>query len=660
MRSSRMRKILLFIAIIILLAIASVSAVMLFISPVEAEGGTTFDYIRIEPYDSTSTDTYYQVGLDNVVDTSGTLLGDLVVIKVGGHFNGKDDPPLYIDLGDGLEFVSTGSNKLTYTSIASPVSGFTPGTVSFMDYASFSVIGDGSESPAPRSTPSGAYAAIQTDDRTFVRANTGNRIIRPKQLRISVTNPTSPNGSSLCRDGLGNFASGYSTISFSEDGLRNHCNFEVAAICRITEERDSYDYNVNYSLNKGSGSLVKEDAYLTADFTVPNDPMPVPDIKTLTGSDSKQITKTVTFNFNKTDSKTGDSVEGAVFTIYDEITNQVVGTATTNQNGKATYTFNETKTITSATYTESYASNYNDLLPEQQTTTQTQAQAQAKIDAKVAADLVAQETNYKGEKNNYYAMETTTPTGYVVNAGWKYLHDGTIIKHEDNNSRSLPNGGRVDKVELRQFDANNYEVVITFIHGAEQNAPAAANQAPLSVELVNFDSGGISVPSRDAFYAGDTNATYSKTRNSYYGSKKENMMLVYGSACIYPSPKYDDLPIKNFFMNFGTAYPANSLSSNVPPADSISYIGFSPTSSYNTYNIDRLRYTWAYNIPNYKCEWRFLIKKNVLSSGKRYVLLVGQEAQVDAILSDIAESDYETLLSTLESSQINSLIFQAP
>lgn len=151
-------------------------------------------------------------------------------------------------------------------------------------------------------------------------------------------------------------------------------------------------------------------------FEVQNTPIEST-LQELSDNDTRTVTRTVTVNVEKTDIDTGDPIEGAGFDLYEDGVLVKANAITTNAQGKGTYTHTETKTFTSETYKENYATNYDSLTPAEKAKTQTQAQAQAKIEAKILADLDAQEAAFKNATHTYELDETTVPDGYKTPTG---------------------------------------------------------------------------------------------------------------------------------------------------------------------------------------------------------------------------------------------------
>lgn len=157
-------------------------------------------------------------------------------------------------------------------------------------------------------------------------------------------------------------------------------------------------------------------------------------------------------NITKTDSDSGKGIEGVDFDIYrqeldDEgnTTEVLIGSATTDKNGKINTTIDQKESFTSAKYTENYLLNTDELSEEQLNVAlgkgwfKTKNEAQASADAKSSNDLNRRISNYQAQKYSYVIKETKTGTGYYLDAtksSWKseeVTGSGTISFSVKNN-----------------------------------------------------------------------------------------------------------------------------------------------------------------------------------------------------------------------------------
>lgn len=151
---------------------------------------------------------------------------------------------------------------------------------------------------------------------------------------------------------------------------------------------------------------------------------------------TKTVTRSVDVRITKTDIDTGAFLEGAEFGIYVDDVKQA--TVTSNANGIATYTITHSETLDTGDIIETYADNYDELLPEVQATTQSKTQAEAKVAQRVSESMTALETAFAAKTYTYRIVEETAPTGYDLNVTPSQTSNSTTLNFESKDPKLPP------------------------------------------------------------------------------------------------------------------------------------------------------------------------------------------------------------------------------
>ena len=190
-----------------------------------------------------------------------------------------------------------------------------------------------------------------------------------------------------------------------------------------------------------------------------------PRVRYASVSSSKEhiISESVDLDIYKTDSSTGQGLEGVTFDIYKD--NVLAATKTTDYNGYASHTFSS-KVIGYGSATVEYCSNYSSLslLNQQKITGFTSREsAQAEAD-RLASERAIADANSKTTGNHTYkAVETSTKTQY-------YLNPNNTTHIQDKNGAgsltfNITNDEQLGTVNLVKKDSKTNQGVKDAVYG---------------------------------------------------------------------------------------------------------------------------------------------------------------------------------------------------
>ena len=158
-------------------------------------------------------------------------------------------------------------------------------------------------------------------------------------------------------------------------------------------------------------------------------------------------------NMNKLDKDSKKGIQGIEFEFFRDSTS--LGKAKTNAEGKASMPSHIEQEFTSASYSETYVTNWNDLNPAMQQYSTSQGWFSSKEDAEAAAnqkaqsDLNAKIQAYQNEKHVYKAVEVNSGKYYYLDpqttVSKEMIGSGTIELNKDNQRYTL-------SIQLDKFD----------------------------------------------------------------------------------------------------------------------------------------------------------------------------------------------------------------
>lgn len=197
--------------------------------------------------------------------------------------------------------------------------------------------------------------------------------------------------------------------------------------------------------------------------------LPVPLYDEVSSSKEHTISESVDLDIYKTDSSTGQGLEGVTFDIYKD--NVLAATKTTDYNGYASHTFSS-KVIGYGSATVEYCSNYSSLslLNQQRITGFTSREsAQAEAD-RLAIERAIADANSKTTGNHTYkAVETSTRTQY-------YLNPNNTTHIQDKNGAgsvtfNITNDEQLGTVDITKLDSETNNPVDTAVYGLYAKKP---------------------------------------------------------------------------------------------------------------------------------------------------------------------------------------------
>lgn len=188
-----------------------------------------------------------------------------------------------------------------------------------------------------------------------------------------------------------------------------------------------------------------------------------PNYREVSSTKSYSKSESIKARVNKSDVDTSQKLSGVTFDFYKDGTKG--GSATTNTDGIAEYTFN-TEFSKSATSTKTYCSNYSDLsIPNQALVTgyTSKASAQAAADAEALAKAKELAEAGSGEEHTYKIVETSTKTNYWLNPATatyekKHTGEGTV-------EFNIGNKRQVGSITITKRDSETNNLVDNAIYG---------------------------------------------------------------------------------------------------------------------------------------------------------------------------------------------------